>query len=118
MLSRAPVEQMEAHGRFIALTGGGFNEFDAAISPDGRRVAFVRRESPDDTGQADLYVSAEPGRTPERMTATSADERLPVWSADGAEIAFLRVDGPTCEVVIRTLQPGRERRVMTCTNRH
>jgi Tol biopolymer transport system component/DNA-binding winged helix-turn-helix (wHTH) protein len=117
-LSRAPVEPMEAHGRFVALTAGGFNESDPAISPDGRRVAFVRRELPDDTGPADLYISRQPGSTPERVTSTPADERLPVWSSDGNEVAFLRVASPACDVVIRSFQSGAERRVMPCPNRH
>jgi Tol biopolymer transport system component/DNA-binding winged helix-turn-helix (wHTH) protein len=117
MLSRAPVEPMEAHGRFVALTGGGFNEFDPAISADGRRVAFVRRESPDDTGQADLYISSQSGSTPERVTSTIEDERLPVWSSDGTQIAFLRATAANCDIVIRSLQSGSERRVMRCPNR-
>lgn len=116
-LSRAPIVPMEAHGRFVALTSGGFNETDAAISPDGRRVAFIRRELPDDTGQADLYISTRPGTTPERVTSTPADERLPVWSSDATAIAFLRVTGPACDVVIRSLPSGAERRVMSCPNR-
>jgi Tol biopolymer transport system component len=118
MLSRAPVEPMEAHGRFVALTGGGFNEVDPAIAPDGRRVAFVRRELPNDTGQADLFISSAPGRAPERITSTPEDERLPVWSRDGGEIAFLRATPPACNVIIRTLQTGHERLVMPCPHRH
>ena len=118
MLSRAPVEPMEAHGRFVALTGGGFNEFDPAISPDGRRVAFVRRETPDDTGQADIYISSQSGSAPERVTGTIEDERLPVWSSDGTQIAFLRATASNCDIVIRSLQSGSERRVMGCPNRN
>lgn len=118
LTSRPAIVSTEAHPRFVALTGGGFNEIDPALAPDGRQVVFVQRQSSDDRAPADLYLSVQPGRTPERLTTDAANERLPVWSADGRRLAFLRITHDTCDVIVRTIADAAEQRVMSCANRH
>ena len=117
MTSRPATVDTEAHPRFIALTAGGNNEFDPALAPDGRRVVFAQREANDYARQADLFVSSQPGRAPERVTSNSGDERMPAWSPDGRQLAFLRVTDDVCDVMIRAMATGDERRVMECPNR-
>jgi tricorn protease len=51
-----------------------------APSPDGSRIAF--------SWQGDLWLVAIDGGAARRITAHPANERFPVWSRDGALIAF------------------------------
>jgi Tol biopolymer transport system component len=53
------------------------------ISPDGRRIAYLSDES----GQAEVYVSAFPG--PLRAQKASSDGGVePLWSRDGKELFY------------------------------
>jgi dipeptidyl aminopeptidase/acylaminoacyl peptidase len=61
----------------------------AAISPDGKQVAWVERISPVETA---ILVSAVQGGTPRRITASAAgkhSEDSIAWSPDSKRIAFL-----------------------------
>jgi Tol biopolymer transport system component/predicted Ser/Thr protein kinase len=63
-----------------------FNAASAAISPDGRTIAFVARQV-----QADpwlLYVRPVGAVTPQRLPGTE-DATKPFWSADSKSIAFV-----------------------------
>lgn len=57
-----------------------------AWSPDGSRLAFVRKRA----GNADLWVADGDGSRPTQLTRTPADEENPSWSPDGRRIAFSR----------------------------
>jgi len=63
-------------------------EKDPAISPDGNLVAFVWNGGGD--GRFHVYVKPVKGGERVQITRASADDARPVWSADGAHIAFLR----------------------------
>ena len=67
-----------------------------ALSPDGTRIAFVLRTT-DRDGDRDtraLWQVSASGGTPSALTHATADS-TPVWSPDGAQLAFLRAqDGP------------------------
>jgi dipeptidyl aminopeptidase/acylaminoacyl peptidase len=82
-----------------ALTGGSFDEESAAWSPDGTRIAFIRRHGDGDVDKApnlDLFViDAKAGAQPTRLTTTAMEEtgRL-AWSPDGTQIAYLVGDEP------------------------
>jgi Tol biopolymer transport system component len=73
-----------------------------AWSPDGRRVAFVRRRD----GKGDLYVMNMDGTAQRNLTRNPADSSVPlwspegyvsspVWSPDGRTIAFVRAHAGT-----------------------
>ena len=104
----------EAHPRFAALVSGPLNESDPAIAPDGQRLAYVVRDTAND--QADIYVQSRPGASAERITDDPADDRLPVWSADGRRLAFVRMTPSRCEIVVRTIDVASEQRVGDCAN--
>ncbi len=91
--------------RVEALTPGPFDEFLPSWSPDGVRLAFVskRGEDPDRHNDWNVYVmSAEPGADARRVTANPGPdcdpdywyEGRPVWSPDGASIAYLHGGPP------------------------
>jgi len=67
---------------------------DPALSPDGSRLAFARRESADST--MDIWILEFAGGALRRFTSDPANDRGPVWSPDGRSIVFwsLRQSGP------------------------
>ena len=75
------------------LTSGPFDETDPAWSPDGTRIAFIRRHGDGDIDRMpnwDLFVvESRAGATPRRLTSTTAGERGRIsWSPDGKQIAY------------------------------
>lgn len=80
------------------LTRGLSDDEDPAWSPDGRRIAFVSRQTPEprEIGNTDIFViDARSGATPRRLTDFAGpDGGRPTWSPDGRSIAFLRGDEP------------------------
>jgi Tol biopolymer transport system component len=67
---------------------------DPALSPDGSKLAFARRESPEST--LDIWILEFAGGALRRFTSDPADDRAPVWSPDGHSIVFKssRQSGP------------------------
>ena len=57
----------------------------AAISPDGKQVAWVENTK---DGSA-IFISAVTGGTPRRITAGGQSESAVAWSPDSRQIAFL-----------------------------
>jgi Tol biopolymer transport system component/DNA-binding winged helix-turn-helix (wHTH) protein len=112
----APAEPALTSVRFVAMTSGPLNETDPALSPDGTRLAFAMRPDANDLGPADVYIIEGAGRTPERLTRHPADDRYPVWSPDARSLAFIRIDGRTCDVMLMPLADRRERRLGACGN--
>jgi len=111
----APDAAPTAPVRFVALTSSPLNESDPALSADGARLAFAMRPE-GSQGPADIYLATGAGQAPERLIAHPADDRYPAWSPDSATLAFIRIDGTTCDVMLMTLADRRERRLAACGN--
>lgn len=101
--------------RFVALTSSPLNESDPALTADGARLAFAMRPEGSE-GPADIYLATGAGQAPERLIAHPADDRYPAWSPDSRTLAFIRIDGTTCDVMLMTLADRRERRLTACGN--
>ena len=95
------------------LTRAAYSHTDAAVSPDGRWIAFVADSAlrPDSVVQAerdsiarlpydaardeaernevDVYVVPVAGGTPRRVTTAPGSEASLAWSPDGRQIAFV-----------------------------
>ncbi len=63
-----------------------FDAFDAALSPDGRWLAYAS----DRTGQNEVWVQRYPDGVPVRVSDGGGYE--PLWSADGRELFYQRGD--------------------------
>ena len=66
------------------LTHGTFRNESPRFSPDGTRVALTRRSR----SNPNIFVMSLADRQPEQLTFLTSDIWQPVWSPDGAEIAF------------------------------
>jgi serine/threonine protein kinase/Tol biopolymer transport system component len=70
--------------RFERLTLGG-SAGQPAVSPDGKQIAFVRREGK----ELDIFVQRVGGQNAVNLTKASGfDNSEPAWSPDGTKIAF------------------------------
>ena len=67
-------------------SGSGAAELQPAWSPEGDRIAYVRRAGI--TGRADLFVMNASGGARTRLTSTPVPERDPSWSPNGTQIVY------------------------------
>jgi len=80
------LEHLEQRQLTSAPTGGvEVEDFYPAFSPDGKRLAFVRRVS---WWVSDIYTAPVAGGEPERLTFDAKDINGLAWTADGQEIIF------------------------------
>jgi len=61
------------------------NAFDGALSPDGRRIAFVRETN----GNYDIWVQDVDGGEVVQLTNSPFGDFEPAWNADGTKLAFV-----------------------------
>jgi TolB protein len=80
--------ELDSHGNDPRrLTSPDFDAEAPAVSPDGKRLAFIRFA---DAYEVDLYTAAADGSNATALTHTEDQEGEPAWSPDGREIAFVR----------------------------
>jgi serine/threonine protein kinase/Tol biopolymer transport system component len=98
-----------AGGGLVRVTNDDARETSPRFSPDGDRIAFARRESPDGTPEIRI-VSTFGGDSQALLPAATS----PVWSPNGKELAFIHrgsdgtlelmtagADGANARVVLR-----------------
>ena len=76
------------------------NESHAAISPDGRLVAYVS----DETGEAQVYIETLP-LSGSKWQLTSDGGDAPAWRPDGREIFYVGLDRVLRAAPITSLSP-------------
>jgi serine/threonine protein kinase len=80
------------------LTSGTFHDVEPSISPDGRRLAFIRGSQGGASKFSDVYTMPLTGGPPRRLTFTGQREGFPSWSPDSAWIAFGSDEGGSSHV--------------------
>jgi Tol biopolymer transport system component len=112
-LWRLPVgSDGQAVGPPDQLTTGAGADVQAALSPDGRRIAFAVRGINSDIWR--LPVSPTTGRptgAPSAVLATTREESRASWSPDGEKIAFNSDRRGEMNLWVRTLADGAERQL-------
>jgi Tol biopolymer transport system component len=96
------------------LTTGAGEDVEAALAPDGQRIALAVRGINSDIWR--LPVSPETGRPtgePSSVLATSREESRAAWSPDGRMIAFNSDRLGEMNLWLRTLEDGSERQLTT-----
>ena len=94
---------------------------DPRLSPDGERVAFVRKVPKSDTEyEATIHVVSSDGngdRDPQRFTATEGVDAEPRWSPDGESLAFTSTRGEHDEpqLYVMATDGGEARQVTDVT---
>jgi len=77
-----------------------------AVSPDGRRIAFVSER---DGGSSRVYVIGVDGRGERRLTRRDGEEHAPAWSRDGRSILFSFARGDSTVLAAVDLDGSHER---------
>jgi Tol biopolymer transport system component len=82
-----------AGGARHALTDAPEQEYFPALSPNGRRIAYVRDADPD----PQLWLMNADGSGQHRLTSSPGEKLRPLWSPDGSRIAFMVWNRSLCE---------------------
>lgn len=82
-------EKQEA-ARIVSLGFRGIKD-NPVISGDGERVAFAWTGEKGDPNEKEIYVHQFGSGTPLKVTDGPGRAETPVWSADGRQIAYLRM---------------------------
>ncbi len=87
-----------AGGPARRLTSSRHGNFEPAVSPDGKRIAFTSSRD----GNAEIYAMSADGSRETRLTAFHRDDWSPVWSPSGDALAFLSArEGPARVFLVR-----------------
>jgi TolB protein len=92
------------------LTRTAATESELAMSPEGRRIAYLRSERQ----PFQIWVMNVDGSGQRRLTSGGDWEFGPQWSPDGSRIAFARTSG----IRVVPSRGGRPRRIATASLRH
>jgi dipeptidyl aminopeptidase/acylaminoacyl peptidase len=87
---------------------------DPQLSPDGRRVAYVQRETDMEAnkGRTSLWLlELARGAQPRRLTEVKANDSSPRWSPDGRTLYFLSNRSGSSQVWRLSTEGGEPRRV-------
>src|SRR5215210_595139 len=76
-----------------ALTDAAEQEYFPALSPNGRRIAYVRDAEPD----PQLWLMNADGSGQRQLTFSPGEKLRPVWSRDGRRLAFMAWNRSRCD---------------------
>lgn len=94
-------------GAPLLLTAEPGAESTPRLTPDGSRLAYVALDP--DSGRQRVQVRGVNASTTLLPSEGTGEESWPVWSADGAQLAFVRHEGRSCSIVTVDALGGIER---------
>jgi len=86
---------------------------DPQISPDGKKIAYVRRfaDPMTDKRYANLWIINSDGTDHRPLTTGNRSDSSPRWSPDGARIAFLSDADSKQQIYVRWMDSGQTARI-------
>ncbi len=104
----------DPQGRMLAALGSpGYLNF-ASVSPDGRKVAYVRGEAPNSLN--DIWIRDLDFNRAYRLTQQSGLYAFPMWSPDSGRLAFLMQPKGVPDLYVMALNAGAEIRPIYASN--
>jgi len=103
--SSAQLSWLDRNGKEIEKVGEPGNYDDLTLSPDGRRFVFSLTDP--DMGTTDLWIQDLARNVRTRFTFGIANDFSPVWSPDGARIAYA-VSGKYDDLFVKPSSGGTE----------
>jgi Tol biopolymer transport system component len=95
------------------LTKNAASDTQAAVSPDGTKIAFVRRDYDGEDPKGEIFVMNADGSNQMNRTKNAGDDFSPAWSPDGAHIAFTSTRDGNPEVYIMDATDGANQENIT-----
>jgi serine/threonine protein kinase/Tol biopolymer transport system component len=85
--ARSQLTWFDRDGKLLSLVGAIGSHSNVSLSPDEKRVAVATWDP--QTGTRDIWIIDEARATSTRFTFNGAEDFLPLWSPDGANILFV-----------------------------
>jgi Tol biopolymer transport system component len=76
-----------------ALTSAPEQEYQPALSPDGRRIAYIRGDGED----AQVWLMNADGSGQHQITRSDGEKARPLWSPDGRRLVFMVWNRSLCD---------------------
>jgi hypothetical protein len=93
----------------LRLTNNAASDMQAALSPDGIRVAYVSNQN----GNNEIYVTGLDRRPSVNLTNNPSDDQQPTWSPDGNWLAFTSNRDGNQEIYVMRSDGSEVRRLTT-----
>jgi Tol biopolymer transport system component/DNA-binding winged helix-turn-helix (wHTH) protein len=107
-LARRSAPPAEFHRQPLTRLAG--KEYQPAVSPDGKRTAFVWLA--DGKQAPGLWVQGAQDSAPKRISTVEGEFSSPAWAPDGRSLAYIRFGGVHGEIWISSLD-GTEARIIS-----
>lgn len=98
-------------GEFTQITKSGGLYYYPAYSPDGQRLAAVKKITTGENSNADLYIFTSRGRRERPVAVTFDDECDPAFGADGQTLFYAGNRAGNWDIYSCDLNGGRRRRL-------
>ena len=93
--------------RGIAVPVTYSQNYDPSLSPDGKRMVFLKALE----GRETLFIANSDGSGERRLVETTADIEDPAWSPDGRSIAYVQIQNGKKSLHVMAIDGTGDRRV-------